>query len=588
MNRMRIRNKDGEIVPFRLNRAQLRFAGTLKKREAAGEPMWAIVLKARRVGISTFSEGLLTAHCLSTPNARAMILAHKFKSSEVLFDIARRMRESVAEGRIWMPPGTLRHLNYPGSGGHLAIQTAGSTTSGRGMSLSAIHFSEAAFYPGNAESLTSLLPAVPKKPGTIVIIESTANGKEGDGATFYKLWMAAIEGRNDFTPVFIPWTEDPDCVGNPLLAEDAPMDDEEEELMQAGVTKAQLSWRRMTIESECQGSEDIFHQEYPGTWQEAFIGTGRPGFNRQELKNAAKYINPPRTVKPIATLRLDRDLVSDRTLFTPDKKRGMVMWEKPRCGDDPDRPKPATHSDTPCSRCHRYYIGADVARSADEHSDYSALTIFNGTTGDQAARLSGRIDPVQLADQIEMIGTLYNNAMVVIELTGGLGMWTQKTLRDVWHYPNIYRWKSGKDDSLPGKGVKQALGWTTTYDSRKLLFSAFREALRYEKIRIYDPILLAQIEAAYYDEDGRWELDIGHDDVLVSAMLSWIAVMQYPPAKHLKSRVADPEVEAANRAMDDEDLPVPISRIQPDVQNALRRHFRLVRRERQEDRLAGI
>src|SRR6202035_5728289 len=127
---------------------------------------------------------------------------------------------------------------------------------------------------------------------------------------------------------------------------------------------------------------------------------------------------------------------------------------------------------------------------------YSSLTIFNGTTGDQAARLVGRIDPVQLADQIDMIARLYNNALVTIELTGGFGMWTQKTLRDIYHYSNLYRWHGGKDDSLPDKGVKQAMGWTTTYDSRKLLFSAFREALRYEKVRIYDPKLLTQIQSA--------------------------------------------------------------------------------------------
>ena len=188
MNRLSIRRKDGDIIPFRLNHCQNVVLDTLKKKEKAEEPLWVIILKSRRVGISTLTEGLLTAHCFATPNARARIIAHKHNSSEALFEVAKRMRDSV---RVSMPPGTQRALRYPYTDSILQIQTAGSTTSGRGLSLSAAHMSEAALYPGDAESLTSILPAVPRKPGTIVVIESTANGKLGDGKTFFDLWTAA-------------------------------------------------------------------------------------------------------------------------------------------------------------------------------------------------------------------------------------------------------------------------------------------------------------------------------------------------------------------------------------------------------------
>src|SRR5262249_40535745 len=153
-----------------------------------------------------------------------------------------------------------RLLTYPHTHARLQIQTAGSATTGRGLSLSACHFSEAAYYEGDAQSLTSVLPAIPKKPGTLVVIESTANGKVGPGSTFFNLWIGAMEGRNAFEPVFIPWTADPDCVADESLAEDAPSDEEEEALVAAGATRAQLAWRRLTIETECQGLLEVFHQ----------------------------------------------------------------------------------------------------------------------------------------------------------------------------------------------------------------------------------------------------------------------------------------------------------------------------------------
>ena len=45
------------------------------------------------------------------------------------------------------------------------------------------------------------MQAVPDKPETMVIVESTANGFD----FFKELWDAAVAGRNDFVPVFCAW-----------------------------------------------------------------------------------------------------------------------------------------------------------------------------------------------------------------------------------------------------------------------------------------------------------------------------------------------------------------------------------------------
>jgi hypothetical protein len=572
MSRLSIRKKDGDIVPFQLNRSQQVFMSKLKEHEEKTGLAWAIVLKARRVGISTVAEGLINAHCFATPNARARIIAHKHDSAVALFDVAKMMRDSVAAK---MPPGTQRLLEYPYTKGRLQIQTAGSSTTGRGLSLSAVHFSEAAYYEGDAQTLVSVLPAIPKKPGTLMIIESTANGKLGPGETFFQYWIGAMEGRNAFTPIFIPWTMDPDCSSDEELAADAPGDEDEEDLMSDGVTRGQIAWRRLTLETECKGLPEIFHQEYPRSWEEAFVSTGSPAFNEQERKQASACIRGPLRKQPISMMVVRREGDKSAWDYVKDEK-GILIWEKPQ--KEPIK--------------HKYYLGCDVARAKTDQSDYSSIIVWNGTTGHQAARYAARCEPIELANIVDMLGRDYNTAMVIIELTGGFGSWTQKQLRDVFHYPNIYRWKGSKDDSMPGRTMKHALGWETTYTSRKMLMAAFRESLRHGKIRIHDELLVAQIEAATYDEDWRWEVKAAHDDVLVSAMLCNIAMQQYPPAVRLGSKIIDPDIEAAKNDEGMEDDRKFRARFTLDPRWALRRHWRKVRSTRgsgsSRDRLAGI
>jgi hypothetical protein len=578
MQRFTIVNKARTEVSFRFNASQKMALQILRRQYEKDGMIRAIMLKARRVGMSTLTEGLLNVHCFATPNAKAMILAHLFDSSLELFGIAKRMRDSVGNGHVWMPPGTQKSMYYPGTRSNLSVRTAGSKGGGRSMALSAIHFSEAAHYPETAESFTSILPALPHKPGTICIIESTANGKSGDGETFYKYWLGAMQGTNAFVPIFIPWTMDPECVRDPEEAEDAPIDEEEADLLGMGVTKAQLAWRRMTLETESQGLIDKFHQEYPISWQQAFISSGNPAFNPKELEYAGRFVTPPLADKFLPRAKLEFSRAADNhkeILFTPNES-GVTVWESPKKG-------------------HHYYLGADVARAESDRSDYSAFTLINGTTGDWAARYFGRVDPFKLADMVDMVGRTYNNAMVIMEVNS-MGAYSQKQLRDIYHYPKIYRWKGGRDDSAPGKRMNPALGWVTTGDSRRMMFASFRAGLRYEKFQIFDPVLFAQCDAATYDDAGRWELEVGHDDVLVSAMLAWVACEQYPPPRHIGSKTLSLELEEYDEDESFDPMKqtefmlaqAPVGH-QPDVNERMRRHYEWVRREKKStDRLAGI
>lgn len=504
---LKIRDKAGNSVPLNPNPCQQMLLKKMLELEEKGRPLWVILLKSRQIGGSTLMEGLLTAHCIAEYNARALLAAHQATSSKELFERALMMWQSCPIGKR-RPDPTQRMLVFPHKDGHSNFRhaTAGSISGGRGMTLSALHLSEAAFFPG--DSFTALLPTVPYVKGSILCIESTANGKEGGpGEAFYRIWCDAVEGRSEFTPIFIPWTVDPECVRDPVEAKDAPCDDEEKELLKCGVNRAQLAWRRWALNSRCQGYIEKLHAEYPHTWEEAFVASGDPAFTSEEIRFADSTIR-----KPIFEGRID--LTASGFSLQKLGRGGdaaLRIWAWPVDG-------------------HNYYLGADAARGV-EVGDFSAAVVWDGHTGEQVATFADKISAKPFASVIDKLGRYYNNAMANIELTGGYGTHVQAVLRDDLRYNNFYIWR-GKNDKLQRRlGV--ALGWETTFFSRERMFTAFREALRAKELIIYDERMVVQMKSAIR-QDGRIDILCDHDDILFGGLIGWIARVDYPPAGSMK------------------------------------------------------
>ena len=501
---LKIRDFGGNIVPLVPNPCQQMMLNKMLQLEEQGKPLWIILLKSRQVGGSTLMEGLLTAHCVAEHNARSLLAAHQATSSKELFDRALMMWESCPIGKR-RPDPTQRMLVFPHKDGHSNFRhaTAGSISGGRGMTLSALHLSEAAFFPEN--SFTALLPTVPYQKDTILCIESTANGKdEGPGEAFYRIWLDAINGRSEFTPIFIPWSVDPACVRDAAEAKDAPADDEEKVLMKAGVTRAQIAWRRWALNSRCQGYVEKLHAEYPFTWEEAFVASGDPAFTTEEIRYAEATV----VKKPIFEGRID--------LTT----KGLSLQKQGRLGESPLRlwAWPVEG--------HNYYIGCDAARGV-EVGDFSAAVVWDGHTGEQVATFADRVSAKPFASIIDRLGRYYNNAMANIELTGGYGIHVQAVLRDDLRYNNFYIWK-GKNDKI-NRRLGVALGWETTFFSRERMFTAFREALRAKELIIKDERIVEQMKSAIR-QDGRVDILHDHDDILFGGLIGWIARVDYPPA----------------------------------------------------------
>lgn len=537
---VRDRENPDEIVDFLPNPAQKRLFALCQKLHDEKRRLRIISVKSRRVGFSRAIEAIACCYMFAYANFEGRIMAHFDETALDIMSSAGLMVygngdsgkgiPARGERTIWEPDQEYKTVTVPHGGrgrgsraSRLLRASAKVRGKGRGMGFSFYHGSEAAYYPVDSP-FTAVLPALAKSPDrSFAAIESTGNGVIGDGEAFYKYWMQASEpdkpGDSEWVRFFVPWTEDPYATTN-QLARDIPKDDEEKVLLKAGLTKQQISWRRIEIATTYQGIVEDFQVECPITPEEAFLSGGAPAFAHEETDYVKSTTREPRLTAELERTR-DPWVIKVASMGV----RGRIkIWELPQPRME-------------------YYIGADLARGEDfkapdaQPGDYAAITVFNGSTGEQAASFCDRIDPSKMADLIDKLGRFYRTpqispnhcAMLNIEVNANLGAECQRLLRDRYAYPvwRFARWRGGKDDRYNRK-AGTAIGWETTGASRKLMFAAFRTSLREKAVCVRDSELCSQICSASMN-DGRWEIIHGHDDLMASALMAWITRQQFPP-----------------------------------------------------------
>lgn len=283
----KIINKSGRKVPLVANAGQRELDRVLEEQRAAGRPMRAIILKARQVGMSTWTQAKLVQRATQRPNYNTVVVAHNRDTGSKLYAIGETIYANLPEDveGIKPPLGQFRRKRFlhftdasreawmrgeawPNS--TYTVDTAGEYQAGRGGTHQAVHASEVAFWDDIGAKLNALKASVPRDPETMFVIESTANG----GNEFKDMWDDAVAGRGGYAPVFWPWWRDEGYsipflndaereafeVGDPSN----PYAEEEPDLLRNfDLTPEQLNWRRHTIADESGGDLRSFHQEYP-------------------------------------------------------------------------------------------------------------------------------------------------------------------------------------------------------------------------------------------------------------------------------------------------------------------------------------
>ena len=493
---LKIKTKSGTVVPFRLNDAQRKLYAVAKRQQDAGKPVRLIILKARQLGFSTLTEGLIFHACATRRNVNALIVAHRedatanlFRMSKLFYDelpapVKPMLRASNAQELVFENPSKLRSEREarPGLRSRIRCATAGGRGIGRSDTLQCVHLSEYAFWPegadGKASTLAGILQAVPSLPGTMVVIESTANGFED----FKERWDAAVAGENDFEPVFFAWFENPDY-SMPVVpgTEWTP---EERDLKAAyQLTDEQLQWRRWCIANNCGGSLDMFRQEYPASPGEAFLHSGTGVFDNEQIVLRLERLPGP----------AGRGEFTDGE-WTESETGAITLYEMPEEGVP-------------------YVLGGDTA---GEGSDYFTAIVIDNVTGRIVAKLRQKYSEPEYVRQICALGRFYNDALVAIETN--FSTYPVMKLQET-EYPNQY---SREREDTYTRQMKKSYGFRTDRQSRPRAIANLVEVFSSHPEWFTDRELLEEMLTFCYNEDHRPEALAGkHDDLVMGAAITY-------------------------------------------------------------------
>lgn len=320
---LKIRAKDGSIIPFKLNKAQKYILSRALDQERRTGKIRLAVLKGRQQGLSTFIGGFMYHRTISRRGTLTFIFAHDAEGSNSLYTMVRTFYHEGEYDDLKPTLGNsnARELLFPNILSGYKVGSAGTQGLGRSKTIQNLHWSEVAYSPRCEEHARGVLQAVPDLNGTCVFLESTSNG-EGD--FFHRMCMNAMQGRGDYELVFIPWYWQDEYA----IESDADLDEEERELLELygkdGLTEKHLYWRRKKIHTDFQGEVLRFKREYPFTPEEAFEVDDEQSFIKSAMVRKAR--NTP-TVSTMAPLVIGVDparLGGDRFVICHRKGRNIT------------------------------------------------------------------------------------------------------------------------------------------------------------------------------------------------------------------------------------------------------------------------
>lgn len=383
----------GDIIPFILNNIQEKIIDTFLREIAEGKPVRVIILKARKMGVSTVVEAFIYWLCYKRANRKAVIVGHELTASNILLDMINRFQDEMEEA---IKPETAysneRKIVFSVMNSEIRVKTAeGRGKLGRADTPRYVHETEVGWWSDAKETQLAMLQGVPDVKDTMIVKESTANGI---GGQFYDDWQDAKSGESEYIPLFFGWWEfhlytrpfdnEEMKVAFKLNSDVDLYGDEIAEQKRYNLTLEQLHWRRHKIINKCNKDLDQFKQEYPANEIEAFIASGRPVF---DMKICERMYEDTKTIDyKRGFLEFVRDKVNVITgvKFVKNDRGFIKIYEEPK--------------DIVPEEHYRFASGWDVAEGLAQ-GDYSDGRYLDRKTRRVFLTWHGHIDPDRLAEE---------------------------------------------------------------------------------------------------------------------------------------------------------------------------------------------
>jgi hypothetical protein len=294
---------------------------TAKMPEGASKEIFC--LKARKQGISTLVEGILSWMSTCIPGTKAAIASADGQKSQIM---AGMFFFAIDELPWWLESTRTRDKRASDRGivewshiGNQVILQSGSMRGGigQGTTPNAVHISEASQFTNAVQQLDEgLLKAVTSNPNTFMVIETTGDGDDWTA----KMWNHCKEnywkGKARLLPLFLPWFMSPELYPSKSWTAKYPMPKGWEPIAEtrAMATKcrayvastevlrdelgkgwelpkdAQWWWEFNYVEHKQRGIEKSFLRQHPCDDFEALIGEHDKAIGEDAIANMQRTV----------------------------------------------------------------------------------------------------------------------------------------------------------------------------------------------------------------------------------------------------------------------------------------------------------
>lgn len=481
-----------------------------------------VIIKGRQFGMSTYSQARMFHKTIFTRGFSTLLIALDPEGTRAIFDKSRfyydnldpnlrpLIRYLAKDELSFENPDNKTRLRYPGLGSKMHFQSSTKLQVGTGTTQHGIHISEAAKFGEEATKFieASLMPTLHHTPGTVLINESTAF-TTGD---WFRSWCdVARSGRSDYKMVFIPWYMFKEYALPLAKGEKLRLDEKEKLIIRIAkegqphdsippvkITPEQLKWRRVIIASPG-GDEKIFDQEYPTTFEGAWINWDTNVFDHNQLWAMKEDLREP---LKLVTLNPDGHVVEDPFGKFDEDENYCAIFKEPESG-------------------HKYDIGVDCAAGLED-GDWSVAEVFDRDTHEQVAEYHVHKEGFDFAKELVVLGKYYRTAQIGVEINS-IGYGVNGGLQREG-YPNLYIWRH-RERAFPT--LSSYSGWKTTYDSKGYMITIYLDQFRNKRLGIRSKGLWKEMHDFIRIPGGGEGRDFyragkGHDDCVMAAGIALV------------------------------------------------------------------
>ena len=493
-----------------------------------------VAIKPRQCGITTLSSAWVTAQCaFASKDAPETVLciANKLEQAQEIIIKIRDFLEQVPRwiwGNEYFSPDpdsekNIKSIFLKDAKGELklfngcrVIARASGPNAARGISaVSVLILDEAAFIEEGVAVFTTAAATMASNPNSKTVMVSTPNGRD---ELYYNTYRQALSRENNFVAVQFRWYQDPrfnkflvwkkknEDTGEWMYDQDPIIDNE------GSVKYDEERWA------------ELEHKGWKPTapWYEDMCKS----FNNDSMKIAQEldvsFMGSADNVVAPEFIEMQEKLNNREPLedFVDPLVEETWFWKKPIEG-------------------HRYILACDPSRGVS--ADRTAIEIIDMDGKDengmpiieQVAEYVGK----KLGDDIGALcyqyGTLYNDAFVVVDCTGGQGDAAILTMLQMG-YKNLYYEDANQKTYTVQRPTKNYDGYTDKLPgfhfqgNRYPVLANFAGLVRNDEFKIRSARVINELETwIFKGENARIDHQEGaHDDTL-TALAMGLFVMQF-------------------------------------------------------------